>query len=77
MKKIIVSGCSFTDKNMPKHAKPNAMDFKMWPEVLGEVTEREVINVGVCGSGNRSILHNVVKEVLKHNPKDIDAVIVA
>ena len=77
MSKIIVGGCSFTDKNMPRHAKPNAMDFKMWPEVLGEVTEREVINVGVCGSGNRSILHNVVKEVLKHNPKDIDAVIVA
>lgn len=77
MKKIIVSGCSFTDKDMPKHAKPNAMNFKMWPEVLGEVAEREVINVGVQGSGNRMILHNVVEEVLKHEPKDIDAVIVA
>ena len=59
MKKIIVGGCSFTDKNMPKRAVPNPMDFKMWPEILGEITNYEIINTARCGAGNKKIFSDV------------------
>ena len=77
MKKIIVGGCSFTDKNMPKRAVPNPMDFKMWPEILGEITNYEIINTARCGAGNKKIFSDVTNEIVKHEPKDIAYVIVA
>ena len=73
-KKIIVGGCSFTDYAMPSKAKPNPMDFKMWPAYIEGY---EVINTARCGSGNRKILSNVIQEVLKHDSEDIAYVIVA
>lgn len=72
--KIIVGGCSFTDYAMPSKAKPNPMDFKMWPAYLEGY---DVINTAKCGSGNRKILSSIIEEVLKHEPKDIKCVIVA
>ena len=77
MKKIIIGGCSFTDKNMPKTAQPESMNFKMWPEVLGDLTGYEIINTAICGIGNRRILNDVINEIVKHEPKDIAYVIVA
>ncbi len=77
MKKIIIGGCSFTDSNMPKRALPDSMDFKMWPEVLGEFTDYEIINTARCGAGNRKILSDVTKEILKYESKDIAYVIIA
>ena len=52
-KKIIVGGCSFTDKNYPKSAKPKPLDFKMWPTLIGEMYGLEVINTAKCGFGNQ------------------------
>lgn len=72
--KIIVGGCSFTDYAMPSKAKPNPMDFKMWP---AHIEGYEVINTAKCGSGNRKILSNIIQEVLKHDSEDIAYVIVA
>lgn len=74
---IIVGGCSFTDKNMPKSAVPNPMDFKMWPELLSEKLNIEVINTAKCGSGNERIYHSVMNEIFKHDEKKIDRVIIA
>ncbi len=72
--KIIIGGCSFTDYAMPSRAKPNPMDFKMWPAYIEGY---EIINTAKCGSGNRKILSSIMQEVLKHEPKDIKYVIVA
>ena len=74
MKKIIVGGCSFTDYAMPSRARPNPMDFKMYPAYIKGYN---VINTARCGSGNRKILSNVIQEVLKHDAKDVAYVIVA
>ena len=74
MSKIIVGGCSFTDYATPSEARPNPMDFKMWPAYIEGY---DVINTAKCGSGNRKILSSVMQEVLKHEPKDIKYVIVA
>lgn len=63
MSKIIVGGCSFTDKNMPKNAKPKPLDFKIWPEYIGEWSNCEVINTARSGFGNHAIYHSVLNEI--------------
>ena len=64
--KIIVGGCSFTDKNMPRHAKPKPLDFKMWATHIGEWSNCEVINVALSGYGNQAIYHTTLKEIWKN-----------
>tara|TARA_B100000963_G_scaffold339774_1_gene337797 strand:- start:976 stop:1743 length:768 start_codon:yes stop_codon:yes gene_type:complete len=64
--KIIAGGCSFTDKDFPKFASPNPLDYKMWPEVIGEKLDCEVINTGRCGFGNYAIYHTTLNAIMKH-----------
>ena len=66
MSKIIVGGCSFADKNMPRHAKPVPLDFKMWPNYIEEWSKCEVINVALSGYGNQAIYHTTLKEIWKN-----------
>ena len=63
MSKIIVGGCSFTDKNMPKFAKPKPLDYKMWPEIIGEMKNCEVINTARSGFGNQAIYHETLRAI--------------
>ena len=72
--KIIVGGCSFTDKNYPKTARPNSLDFKMWPEIIGDKLNCEVINTAKCGYGNQAIFHETLTAIMNNN--NIDHVIV-
>ena len=65
-KKIIVGGCSFTDKNYPKFAKPKPLDFKMWPEHIGSMLNKEVINTARCGYGNQAIYHQTLKAIMNN-----------
>lgn len=71
---IVVGGCSFTDSNWPKKAKPNPKDFKMWPELLADKLDTKVINTAKSGCGNERIYNTVVDAIMKYNP---DRVIVA
>ena len=73
-KKIIVGGCSFTDKNYPKTARPNSLDFKMWPEIMGDKLNCEVINTAKCGFGNQAIFHETLTAIM--NNDNVDHVIV-
>ena len=66
MSKIIVGGCSFADKNMPRHAKPKPLDFKVWATHIGEWSDCEVINVALSGYGNQAIYHTTLKEIWKN-----------
>lgn len=63
MKKIIVGGCSFADSAQPKYAKPKPLDYKMWPEVIGEMKNCEVINTATSGFGNQAIYHETLKAI--------------
>ena len=65
--KIIVGGCSFTDKFYPFTVKPVPLHFKMWPELLSDKTNIEVINTAKCGIGNERIFHNVVSEIFNND----------
>ena len=73
--KIIVGGCSFTDKFYPYTTKPLPHTFKMWPELLSDKTNIEVINTAKCGIGNERIFHSVIAEIF--NNENIERVIVA
>mgnify|MGYP003897620259 CR=1 FL=1 len=74
IKKIIVGGDSFTDKNMPKHALPKPLDFKMWGELIGEKLNCEVINAAISGYGNQAIYHKTLDAIM--NNKDADQILV-
>jgi len=75
--KIIVGGCSFTDKNYPSRAKPKPLHFKMWPEVIGELYDCEVINTARCGFGNMAIYHETLDAIIKNkdNIKHVNPII--
>jgi|TARA_R110001592_G_scaffold99986_3_gene284269 hypothetical protein len=73
-KKIIVGGDSFSDKNQPQTAMPEPLDFKMWPEIVGEKLHCEVLNTARCGYGNHAIYHQTLKAIM--NNKDVDHVFV-
>ena len=72
--KIIVGGCSFTDKNYPKTARPKSLNFKMWPEIMGDKLNCEVINTAKCGFGNQAIFHETLTAIM--NNDNVDHVIV-
>jgi len=60
-KKLIVSGDSFTD-----YRYTNTHGFPVWPDILGEMLDMEVINMGNCGSGNEYIYGSIID----HLPKE-------
>tara|TARA_B100000700_G_C15014503_1_gene842639 strand:+ start:227 stop:1024 length:798 start_codon:yes stop_codon:yes gene_type:complete len=54
-KKLITSGCSFTDSSYTfTHG------FPVWPDVLGEMLDMEVINLGKSGKGNEYIYSTIL-----------------
>ena len=74
MNKIIVGGDSFSDKNQPQYAMPEPLDFKMWPEIVGEKLHCEVINTARSGYGNHAIYHKTLEAIM--NNKDVSHVFV-
>ena len=74
MKKIIVGGDSFSDKKQPQYAMPVPLDFKMWPEIVGDKLNCEVINTARSGYGNQAIYHTTLDAIM--NNKDVDHVFV-
>jgi len=60
-KKLLASGCSFTDNWWTeKH------DIPVWPEKLAENLEMPCINLGKRGLGNDYILNSVVDKLITH-----------
>ena len=77
-KKLIVSGCSFTNKDFISCSYPSYdCSFPKWPELLGEKLNMEVINLGNSGAGNRYILQTLVEEIEKTSKDEIGLVIAA
>lgn len=64
-KKLIVSGCSYTD---------DRYKFPVWPTVLGEKLNMEVINLAEAGCGNEYIYSTLLDCVIKE--KNIGLVVV-
>jgi len=76
-KKIIVSGCSFTEKNFKSFSSPELdCSWTKWPELLGEKFNMDVINLGFSGAGNRYILQTLI-ETIERTPKNEIGLVIA
>ena len=71
MKKILlVSGCSFTDKNFYSGVHPE-MDtsYPKWPELLAKKLDMDCINLGQSGAGNEYIYSSLLETILETKDK--------
>ena len=78
MKKLIVSGCSYTDKNWYSDFYPELdTSWPKWPELLGKKLNMEVVNLGKSGAGNEYIYHSLLDYVCSTPTEQIGLVIPA
>tara|TARA_B100001758_G_scaffold247847_1_gene267703 strand:+ start:6218 stop:7018 length:801 start_codon:yes stop_codon:yes gene_type:complete len=70
MKKILlVSGCSFTDRDFHSDIHPDMIcDWPRWPELVAEALDMECVNLSISGSGNERI-YSTLSDYLT-TPKD-------
>mgnify|MGYP006081368751 FL=1 len=69
MKKILlVSGCSYTDKNFESVFHPDLdTSWTKWPELLAEKLNMNCVNLGYCGSGNDYVHSSLLDYIVKNN----------
>jgi hypothetical protein len=78
MKKLIVSGCSFTDKNFISISHPDIdFSFKKWPELLAEKLNMECINLAKSGQGNEYISSSLQDEIVRTKDKSNIGLVIA
>jgi hypothetical protein len=65
MPKLISLGCSWTDQNFESN---ETFGIKTWPHVLGKKLGYDVVNLGISGSGNNSIMKQGIDGIAKHKP---------
>ncbi len=70
MKKLIVSGCSYTATDYRSSSHPE-MDcsWPKWPEMLAKKLDMQLINLAFNGAGNRFILQTLL-EAIERTPKE-------
>jgi len=79
MRKILlVSGCSFTDKNWYSDFYPE-MDssWPKWPELLAEKLDMDCVNLGQSGAGNEYIYSSILDYVCSNPTGKIGLVVAA
>ena len=79
MKKILlVSGCSYTDKNYQSIYHPE-MDcsWPKWPELLAEKLNMECVNLGRSGAGQEYIYNSILDYTLNIKKENIGLIIPA
>ena len=69
MKKILlVSGCSYTDKNFKSIFHPDLdTSWDKWPEILAKKLNMDCINLGYCGSGNDYVYSSLLDYIVQNN----------
>ena len=69
MKKILlVSGCSYTDKNFKSIFHPNLdTSWDKWPEILAKKLNMNCVNLGYCGSGNDYVYSSLLDYIVQNN----------
>ena len=70
MKKLLASGCSWTDANFTSHLEflPDEKrgGWPMWPEIIGKELGLEVINSAKQGRGNGYIGQSIIDNIIKY-----------
>ena len=69
-KKLIVSGCSFTDKHFSSPHHPDEdFTWPKWPELLAEKLGMECVNLARSGQGNEFIYTSLLDEIMSIEDK--------
>ncbi len=77
-KKLIVSGCSFTDKEFVSAFSPEIdCSFPKWPEILADKLDMEVVNLAFCGAGNEYIYSTLLDGIMNTPKEEIGLVLAA
>lgn len=77
MKKLIVSGCSWGDKNFFSSFHPEMdCDWPKWPELLAEKVNMEPINLCKSGAGQEYI-YSSISDYIQSTPKDEIGIVIA
>lgn len=77
-KYLIVSGCSWTDKNYRSAPHPNLnCDWPKWPEILAKKLRMECINLAESGQGQEFIYSSLLDTLSSFKPIEIGLVIAA
>jgi len=70
MKKLLASGCSWTDANFISHLEflpeEKRGGWPMWPELIGKELGLEVINTAKQGRGNFYIGQSIIDNIIKY-----------
>ena len=70
MKKLLASGCSWTDANFFSHLEflPDEKrgGWPMWPELIGKELGLEVINSAKQGRGNQYIGQSIIDNIIEY-----------
>ena len=80
-KKLLVSGCSFTDINYVQKINSTGgkqcPEFPTWSEILAKKLDMDLVPLGVNGAGQKYIYSSIQDYVLKNDPKEIGLCIAA
>jgi len=65
MKKILAVGDSFTSANFRSIPYPDYdVSYDKWPAIIGKEFNQEVVNLGMCGTGNDFITTTALDQIL-------------
>ena len=75
---LLVSGCSWTNKNFKSLFHPELdTTWPKWPELLAKKLDMQCINLGKCGSGQEYIYSSILDAIQSYDPKEIGLIISA
>ena len=79
MKKLIVSGCSFTTREYESHHHPEKdfASYDKWPEMLAEKLNMQCVNLAKSGAGNEYVSNSIIDYIEEANKSNIGLVIPA
>tara|TARA_B100001175_G_C19481980_1_gene627641 strand:+ start:324 stop:1022 length:699 start_codon:yes stop_codon:yes gene_type:complete len=79
MRKIlVVSGCSWTDKDFQSTFHPEIdCSWPKWPELLAKKLDMDCINLGLCGHGSEYIYSTLLEQIISMDRERIGLVIAA
>ena len=71
-KLLIVGGCSVTDRNYYRDSFSN---IRIWPEIVGETLNMDVLNLGLEMVGNDYISNVVMDAIVDNQDKDLTVMV--
>jgi hypothetical protein len=70
---LLASGCSYTDPNFKSDAyllpDEQRSGWPLWPEIVGDQLDLEVVNIAASGKGNPWIAKGLISNIIKYGDR--------